>query len=65
MNALYEFFNRRGKKGLSIWWLGSYFIILILSIALNLIGYNVSLRIVRDEVEKNNKAALGKYPFDR
>lgn len=58
MNALYEFFNRRGKKGLSIWWLGSYFIILILSIALNLIGYNVSLRIVRDEVEKNNKAAL-------
>lgn len=58
MNALYEFFNRRGKKGLSIWWLGSYFIILILSIVLNLIGYNVSLRIVSDEVEKNNKAAL-------
>ena len=58
MNAFYEFFNQRNKKWGSMWWMGSYSVILILSIILNLIGYNVSLRIVNDEVEKNNKAAL-------
>lgn len=58
MNILFDFFNRHAKKGHFIWWMGSYSIILILSIALNLIGYSLSLQIVSDEVEKNNKAAL-------
>lgn len=58
MNVLYKFFNQHAKKGHFIWWLGSYSVILILVIVLNLIGYNAALQIVRDEVKKNNKAAL-------
>ena len=53
-----EMFNERSKKSSFGWWMGSYSVILILSIVLNLIGYNASLKIIADEVDKNNKGAL-------
>ena len=58
MKIFSEMFNQHSKKSSFGWWMGSYSVILILSIALNLIGYSVSLKIIANEVDKNNKAAL-------
>ncbi len=47
------------KKGRNYYvWFGSYALLIVLSILINLIGYFVSIRIVREELLKNNSSAL-------
>lgn len=47
------------KKGRNYYvWFGSYALLIVLSILVNLIGYFVSIRIVREELLKNNSSAL-------
>ena len=46
--------KKYGKSKSFYWWIGSYVIILILAVALNSIGYFVTLRVLSAEIEKNN-----------
>lgn len=50
--------ERYGKSRQFYWWLCSYAIILLLAIIINLLGYFVTLRVLENEVEKNNLHGL-------
>lgn len=51
------------KSGQFVWWLSSYVIILVLAIAINTIGYFVTINVMEHEIEKNNQYTLEKIGF--
>ena len=44
------------KRRMYFWWLGSYSIIILLSILINLIGYSSAIRALKSELEQSNQA---------
>lgn len=47
-----------GKSRQLYWWIGSYALIMVLSILINMIGYVVSIEVIENEVEKNHQKAI-------